>query len=85
LLDREFHLIIARAAKNTILSDLLRNLTERSLRTWFSSLTPENQYHRVHDEHDAILAAIEQHSPDAAEATMRRHFESFRSSITRHL
>src|SRR5689334_15620843 len=49
LLDREFHLLIARAAKNDVLSELLRNLHERSLRFWFISLTAPAQYEVVQE------------------------------------
>ena len=72
LLDREFHLLIARAAKNDVLTELLRSLHERSLRFWFISLNSPAQYDTVQDEHAAIFDAIHQRDPDKAEAAMRR-------------
>jgi GntR family transcriptional regulator, rspAB operon transcriptional repressor len=85
LLDREFHFLIARATKNDVMSELLRNLHERSLRFWFLSLNAPKQYETVQDEHAAILGAIRKRDPDKAEAAMRRHIESFRTSVTQFL
>jgi DNA-binding GntR family transcriptional regulator len=85
LLDREFHFLIARATKNDVMSELLRNLHERSLRFWFISLNAPKQYETVQDEHAAILDAIRKRDPDKAEAAMRRHIESFRTSVTQFL
>ena len=85
LLDREFHFLIARAAKNAVLTELLRNLHERSLRFWFISLNVPTQYELVQSEHSAILDAIKRRDPDAADVAMRRHIESFRSSVTQLL
>jgi DNA-binding GntR family transcriptional regulator len=85
LLDREFHFLIARATKNDVMSELLRNLHERSLRFWFLSLNAPKQYETVQDEHAAILGAIRKRDPNKAEAAMRRHIESFRTSVTRFL
>ena len=85
LLDREFHLLIARAAKNDVLIELLRNLHERSLRFWFISLNAPTQYDSVQNEHTAILDAIRQRNPDKAEAAMRRHIELFRTNVSQFL
>lgn len=85
LLDREFHLLIARAAKNSVLTELLRNLHERSLRFWFISLNAPSQYESVQNEHSAILDAVARRNPDRAEAAMRRHIESFRSNVSQFL
>jgi DNA-binding GntR family transcriptional regulator len=85
LLDREFHLFIARAAKNDVLTEVLRSLHERSLRFWFISLNAPDQFKRVLDEHGAILAAIRQRDANKADAAMRRHIQSFRSSVSQFL
>jgi DNA-binding GntR family transcriptional regulator len=85
LLDREFHLLIARAAKNEVLIDLLRNLHERSLRFWFISLNAPTQHETVQKEHSAIFAAIRRRDPDGAEAAMRQHIESFRANVSQYL
>ena len=85
LLDREFHLLVARAAKNDVLTELLRNLHERSLRFWFISLNVPAQYQLVQDEHATILEAIRQRDGAAADAAMRRHIESFRKNVSQFL
>jgi GntR family transcriptional regulator, rspAB operon transcriptional repressor len=85
LLDREFHLLIARAAKNDVLTELLRSLHERSLRFWFISLNAPTQYQLVQDEHATILEAIRQRDAGKADAAMRRHIESFRKNVSQFL
>jgi DNA-binding GntR family transcriptional regulator len=85
LLDREFHLLIARASKNDVLTELLRNLHERSLRFWFISLNAPAQYDAVQKEHAAIWDAIRQRKPDKAELAMRRHIQSFRTNVSQFL
>jgi GntR family transcriptional regulator, rspAB operon transcriptional repressor len=85
LLDREFHLLVARAAKNDVLTDLLRNLHERSLRFWFISLNAPTQHESVQKEHAAILDAVRQRNPNKAEAAMRHHIESFRANVSQFL
>lgn len=85
LLDRQFHVLIARAAKNDVLTELLRNLHERSLRFWFISLNVPAQYQLVQDEHATILEAIRERDADMADVAMRRHIESFRKSVSQYL
>lgn len=85
LLDREFHLLIARAAKNDVLTELLRSLHERSLRFWFISLNAPKQYERVLHEHNAISSAIRQRDADKADAAMRSHIQSFRTNVSQFL
>lgn len=83
LLDREFHDLLAQAAGNTILADVLRNLHERSLRFWFISLQNPEQHRRVLEQHRAIFAALRRRQPDAAETAMRRHILDFQDNVTR--
>ena len=85
LLDREFHLLVARAAKNDVVAELLRTLHERSLRFWFISLNEPKQYESVHEQHEAILQAIRRRDPNKAEAEMRRHIELFRVNVSQFL
>lgn len=85
LLDREFHVLIAKAARNDVLTELLRNLHERSLRFWFISLNAPIQYQLVQDEHATILEAIGRHETDKAHTAMRRHIESFRRNVSQFM
>jgi len=82
LLDREFHLTLARATRNDVLAEILRKLHERSLRFWFISLVDASHHGEVHVEHQTIVRAIKSRDLDAAEGAMRSHIESFRRSIT---
>jgi DNA-binding GntR family transcriptional regulator len=83
LLDREFHLRLSRAARHPVLAELLLGLHERSLRFWFISLSDEEHLAAVHREHRAIAAALRARDPDAVEAAVRAHIESFRATISR--
>ncbi|MCC6778903.1 MAG: GntR family transcriptional regulator [Hyphomicrobiales bacterium] len=85
LLDRQFHDVLARAARNTVLAGVLRNLHERSLRFWFISLQNQKQHRRVLDQHRAIVAALRRRQPEAAEAAMRRHIVAFQDNVTRRV
>ena len=83
LADRDFHCAISGIAGNQVLADILRNLHERSLRFWFISLHQSAHQKEVDKEHSDILAAIRDQDPNGAEQAMRRHIESFRSTIAR--
>jgi GntR family transcriptional regulator, rspAB operon transcriptional repressor len=85
LLDREFHMALARAGRNAVLSGILQNLLERSLRFWFISLTAHDHHREVQREHRAIFEAIKAHDPDAAAQAMIEHVDSFRRNVTRYL
>ncbi len=85
LLDREFHLAVAKASKNDVLGELLRTLHERSLRYWFISLNEPGYFLAVQVEHSAIIEAILERDGDAAEQAMRAHIELFRSNVSRFL
>ena len=85
LLDREFHDTLARAAKNAVLADVLRNLHERSLRFWFISLRDPDHHRNVLEQHRAIVKALQSRQPDAAEAAMRDHILAFQRNVTRQV
>jgi GntR family transcriptional regulator, rspAB operon transcriptional repressor len=82
LLDREFHVTLARATRNDVLAEILRKLHERSLRFWFISLVDAGHHGEVQVEHQAVVQAIRDRNLEAAEGAMRNHIESFRRSIT---
>ena len=85
LLDREFHMLIANAARNDVLSDILLNLNERSLRLWSISLADEAHKTSVNKEHHDIFMAVFRRDPNEAERVMRRHIDSFRQTILKKL
>jgi DNA-binding GntR family transcriptional regulator len=84
-LDREFHRLIARASRNGILSEFLAGLHDKSLRFWFISLRAPDHNFRVCEQHAAILDAIRNHDPKAAEKAMRDHISSFRANATNEI
>jgi len=84
-LDREFHLLMARATKNAELAEVLRKLHERSLRFWFISFTTPDHHSSFQEQHEALFEAIRSHEPDQAERAMRAHIETFRRSVARQL
>jgi DNA-binding GntR family transcriptional regulator len=85
LLDREFHDTLARAAKNAVLADVLRNLHERSLRFWFISLRDPDHHRNVLAQHRAIVKALQSRQPEVAEAAMRDHILAFQRNVTRQV
>ena len=85
MLDREFHMMIASAARNEVLSDILLNLNERSLRLWSISLADEEHKASVNTEHRDIFLALYHRDASAAEEAMRRHIDSFRLTILKKL
>jgi DNA-binding GntR family transcriptional regulator len=82
LLDREFHMTLARVARNAVLATILQNLNERSLRFWFISLTVNDHQREVQQEHRAIFEAIRGRDAAAASAAMTAHIDSFRRNVT---
>jgi len=85
LLDRAFHDTLARAARNGVLADILRNLHERSLRFWFISLQDPVHHRKVLEQHRALVAALRARQPDAAEIAMREHILAFQGNVTRQV
>lgn len=74
--DRAFHLALADATKNRVLSQLLRTLHDRALRQWYAT------YQYVTDgsdnnvsQHAQMLAALVARNAPEAERLMRTHIE----------
>lgn len=84
LLDREFHSILAGATKNSEFTEVLRKLSERSLRFWYISFTTP-EHISLQEQHEAIFAAVRDHDEKGAESAMRAHIEAIRKGVTRQL
>lgn len=84
-LDKEFHSVVARAGRNKVLSDLIANLHDRSLRFWFISLGDEAHLQHVEAEHKAIYQKIKDRNPEAAATAAREHIMSFRVNIMKSI
>lgn len=85
MLDRQFHSLLAKAAKNEVLAGIMQNLHEQSLRFWFISLRDRADHTDVQNEHRKILDAVKARDPDAAGNAVRKHIESFRKNVARFL
>lgn len=75
--DREFHVAIAQSTGNAALVDVVARLwTERShpMWRWMEAHLHTSALHAMTlRDHEAIVAALAQHDPDAARAAMHRH------------
>jgi DNA-binding GntR family transcriptional regulator len=83
-LDREFHEVLARAAKNDELANIVLRLNEQSLRFWFISFKSDHHV-SFQEQHEALIEAVEKRDHTEAEAIMRQHIEDFRESVTLNL
>lgn len=79
--DREFHRILAQAARNTLIQQILERVHEKSLRFWFISLSDPAHLKAVDGEHWEIVNALKARNPERAESAIRHHIESFRDQI----
>jgi DNA-binding GntR family transcriptional regulator len=83
MLDRDFHLTLARATRNSELAELVRKLNKRSLRFWYISFTTPDHHTSFQEQHEAILAAVRNHDADGAAVAMSSHVETFCKSVAR--
>lgn len=84
--NMEFHRAVAAASGNYVLHEVIDSLLsvhageQREIQRIFDDRV------RDHEEHRAVLAAIEADDPDQASELMRRHLEDVRSVVnTKHL
>ncbi|MGP3960192.1 FadR/GntR family transcriptional regulator [Nonomuraea sp. 3N208] len=83
--DVAFHLTLAQAAGNSVLNDILGSIRSL-LRVWIRRAIHEaGGTETTIAEHAAVLAAIEQRSPEAAAAAMRGHMEAAAGRLHRSL
>ncbi|WP_245239253.1 GntR family transcriptional regulator [Methylobacterium platani] len=83
--DRRFHALIAEAAGNRVLAEVLAGLHGRSVRFWALSLATGHHLAEVADEHAAILDALRRHDAPAAAAAMTAHIDSFARTLVARL
>ena len=77
-IDRAFHNMIAEAAGNAALSEIMRSLRERSGRLWKLRVLVPGDLPHTQTEHQAILDAIEAGDSAAAATAMAGHLTSLR-------
>jgi GntR family transcriptional repressor for pyruvate dehydrogenase complex len=76
ILDLEFHITIANASGNTLLSDLISVIRSQLARTLSRVLQLPNALPLSLKEHVAILEAIERHDPEGARKAMHDHLDA---------
>lgn len=76
VLDLEFHITLANASGNTLLSDLISVIRSQLARTLTRVLKLPNALPLSLKEHITILDAIERHEPEAARKAMHDHLEA---------
>jgi DNA-binding GntR family transcriptional regulator len=81
--EHEFHGCLADIAGNTVLSRLLRNLCDRTIRFWHVATGREDHRQSVIEQHADIVVAVAAGDRTGAEAAMRRHLEDLRQSVLR--
>ena len=83
--DREFHLTIARATRNTAIVDTIEALWQLRSTSPESALLHEKartaNIKPVVDEHQAVLEALRNRDPAAARAAMRSHLSAVLDSL----
>jgi DNA-binding GntR family transcriptional regulator len=83
-LDANFHSIIFQASKSKPLSYVLANFHQFLTKARGDSLMVPGRLPRALEEHKAILAAIMNNDPDAAEEAMERHILGARDNLVSH-
>lgn len=78
-IDHDFHAVIAEAAGNQALAEILRSLHERSARLWKLRLLASGDLLHTQNEHRAVLDAIAARDGAAAATAMATHLASLRS------
>jgi GntR family transcriptional repressor for pyruvate dehydrogenase complex len=81
--NMEFHREIALASGNTVLAQLLNVLQDLFRDEQRLILGIFGSRHQDHEEHLAILEAIERRDPELAAARMRAHLEGVRAAVLR--
>ena len=73
-LDNQFHLKLAEAGGNGLLAGEIARINRRVRAIQWLKLDPPTMK-QAHPEHLKVLAAVEKHDPDAAEAAMKAHLD----------
>lgn len=73
-LDNQFHLKLAEAGGNSLLANEISRINRRVRAIQWLKLDPPTMK-QAHPEHLKVLAAVEKHDPDAAEAAMKAHLD----------
>jgi GntR family transcriptional repressor for pyruvate dehydrogenase complex len=75
-LDLEFHVALADASGNSLVSDLIALVRNRLVKALHKVLVVPHALPQAYKEHCAIFEAIERHDPDGARNAMQAHLEA---------
>lgn len=75
-LDLEFHVAIANASGNSLVSDLIELVRSQLVKALHKVLVVPHALPLTYKEHRAIFAAIERHDPNAARDAMQAHLKA---------
>ncbi|EMF4355522.1 FCD domain-containing protein [Providencia rettgeri] len=84
--DKMFHLCIAKASQNSVLSDIIRELWERreesSMWRQLHTRITDTEYRKAWlEDHEAILLALQRRDPDSARKAMWQHLENVKQTL----
>lgn len=74
-LDLEFHVTLAAASDNTLVSDMISLIRSRLVKALHKVLLLPHALPLTHQEHTAIVDAIERHDVEGARKAMRDHLD----------
>lgn len=80
-LDTEFHWRLAKASKNSILEAIIELLRKKQEYALEIESIRKRAGHIYNSEHRKIFEAVEQHDPDLAQLTMKRHLDNLVKSV----
>jgi GntR family transcriptional regulator, transcriptional repressor for pyruvate dehydrogenase complex len=80
-LDRSFHMVIARAARNPFLLETIGHLVGRMSEIGFRDMLGVEDFEPLLGIHQPIYEAIAAHDPWAARRAMARHFDELRKTV----
>jgi DNA-binding GntR family transcriptional regulator len=80
-LDHQAHLLLAQAAHNEFLEEILEQLYSHILRLWYGSLHKVSRLSVALAEHRDIIAAVKAGNGDRAAEIMQMHIESFQAEF----
>lgn len=75
-LDLEFHVAVAEASGNTLVSNLIELVRSQLVKALHKVLVVPHALPLAHKEHCAIFEAIERHNPEEARGAMQAHLEA---------
>jgi len=73
--DSAFHAILARCTRNRVVVSIMATLNDLLVESRAQSLRQKGRPARSLDGHEAVVAALRSHDPDAAAQAMARHIE----------